>query len=75
MFAGASCAHTADAMPHSSSSPAAIRSTESSVYVADDWRATDKLTLNIGLRYELDTPPTEESNQWANLRPNVTGSA
>ena len=48
---------------------AAIRSTESSIYVADDWRATDKLTLNIGLRYELDTPPTEESNQWANFDP------
>ena len=33
-----------------------IRGTEYSVYVADDWRATDKLTLNLGLRYELDTP-------------------
>ena len=48
---------------------AAIRSTEYSVYVSDDWRATSKLTLNLGLRYELDTPPTETSNSWANFDP------
>ena len=35
-----------------------IRSTEYGAYVADDWRATQKLTLNLGLRYELDTPFT-----------------
>ena len=46
-----------------------IRGTEYSVYVADDWRATEKLTLNIGLRYELDTPFSEESNQWASFDP------
>ena len=34
----------------------AIRGTEYSVYFSDDWRATSKLTLNLGLRYELDTP-------------------
>jgi len=48
---------------------AAIRSTEYGVYVADDWRATQQLTLNIGLRYELDTPPSEQSNLWANFDP------
>ena len=48
---------------------AAIRTTEYGVYVADDWRATETLTLNLGLRYELDTPPTEASNQWANFDP------
>ena len=37
--------------------------------VADDWRATQKLTLNLGLRYELDTPFSEESNQWASFDP------
>lgn len=49
----------------------AIRGTEYSVYVADDWRATPKLTLNIGMRYELDTPFSEEANQWANFDPNT----
>src|SRR2546427_9915305 len=47
----------------------AIRGTEYSAYVADDWRATPKLTLNIGLRYELDTPFREKSNQWASFDP------
>ena len=46
-----------------------IRSTEYGVYVADDWRATQKLTLNLGLRYELDTPFTENVNMWANFDP------
>ncbi len=46
-----------------------IRGTEYSAYVADDWRATQKLTLNIGLRYELDTPYNEVANRWANFDP------
>jgi len=29
------------------------------VYLQDDWRVTKKLTLNLGLRYDLDTPRTE----------------
>jgi hypothetical protein len=28
-------------------------------YVQDDWRITRSLTLNLGMRYELDTPRTE----------------
>src|SRR5262245_55885465 len=46
-----------------------IRGTEYSAYVADDWRATRRLTLNIGLRYELDTPYSEVANRWANFDP------
>ena len=46
---------------------AAIRATEYGLYVSDDWRATSKLTLNLGLRYELDTPATETSDSWANF--------
>jgi hypothetical protein len=48
---------------------AAIRTTEYGAYFSDDWRATSKLTLNLGLRYELDTPATETSNNWANFDP------
>ena len=31
-------------------------------YLQDGWRATPKLTLNLGLRYEIQTAPTERSN-------------
>jgi len=29
------------------------------LYIQDDWRVTAKLTLNIGMRYELEDPRTE----------------
>ena len=48
-----------------------MRSTEYGLYIADDWRATQRLTLNLGLRYELDTPFTEVDNLWANFDPNT----
>jgi hypothetical protein len=36
-------------------------------YVQDDWKVTSKLTLNLGARYELETPRTERYNQMANF--------
>jgi hypothetical protein len=39
------------------------------LYGQDDWRLSSKLTLNIGLRYELATPPFETNNQLANYDP------
>jgi hypothetical protein len=32
-------------------------------YVNDNWRATQRLTLTLGLRYEYDAPPTERFNR------------
>ncbi|MBI1355443.1 MAG: hypothetical protein GC160_13945 [Acidobacteria bacterium] len=32
-------------------------------YVQDDWKATSKLTLNLGVRYEFDTPLWDRNNR------------
>ena len=39
------------------------------LYLQDDIRATSKLTINAGLRYELVTPQWESSNLLANFSP------
>jgi hypothetical protein len=38
-------------------------------YIQDDWRATNKLTLNLGLRYEYATPYWERDNTLSNYDP------
>jgi hypothetical protein len=38
-------------------------------YLQDDWRASSKLTLNLGLRYEYSTPYWEKGNVLSNYDP------
>ncbi len=41
------------------------------VYVEDDWRATKRLTLNLGLRWDGMPHTAEINNQMANFYPNL----
>jgi hypothetical protein len=52
----------------SSLTPRDIRQNIIAGYVQDDWRARSNLTLNLGLRYEMSTVPTEIHGKIANLR-------
>jgi outer membrane receptor protein involved in Fe transport len=40
-------------------------------YAQDDWRITKRITVNLGLRYELQGVPTEANNLFGNWEPSV----
>jgi outer membrane receptor protein involved in Fe transport len=40
-------------------------------YLQDDWKPTSKLTLNLGIRYEIQTPYTSRHNQGSIFDPNA----
>jgi len=48
-------------------SPRRVRQSLFGGYLQDDWRLRPNLTLNLGLRYEMVTVPTEVSNKLVNL--------
>jgi len=52
----------------SSLTPRNLRQSIVGGYIQDDWRWKSNLTLNLGLRYEMTTVPTETNGKIANLR-------
>jgi hypothetical protein len=49
-------------------SPRNLRQNIFAAYLQDDWHLRPNLTVNLGLRYEMSTVPTETSGKLANLR-------
>lgn len=43
----------------------------SGYYFTDNWKVTPKLTLDLGLRYELNLPPIERVNKMASFDPST----
>jgi hypothetical protein len=54
--------------------PMDVSNWEQGFFVQDDWKAMPRLTVNLGLRYELITPFIESHDLLANFDPNFVDS-
>ena len=43
--------------------PVADKTSDQGIFIQDDWKVSQRLTLNLGLRYEWSTPFTERFNR------------
>lgn len=48
-----------------------MRSTSYGMFVNDDYKITRSLTLNLGLRYEIDKPPVDRYDRMSNFIPGL----
>ncbi|HKU74328.1 MAG TPA: TonB-dependent receptor, partial [Pyrinomonadaceae bacterium] len=51
-----------------------VSNTESGIFLQDDFKIHPRLTLNLGLRYELITPFVDKNDLMVNFDPNGTGN-
>ena len=51
--------------------PRGLRNHDLAVYAQDEFKVSSRFTLNLGLRYQINTPYTEISNRLAGFRPGV----
>jgi hypothetical protein len=56
------------------SGPVSGKQTYRALYFGDTWRATKKLTLNLGVRYELQGPWSERFDKMTYFNPSVANS-
>jgi outer membrane receptor protein involved in Fe transport len=49
--------------------PYYLRDDEYAAFVQDDWKVNSRLTLNLGVRYDIFTAPTEERDRYVNFDP------
>jgi len=47
----------------------AVRARTTALYAQDDWKVSDKLTLNLGLRWDIPTSYTSPNNMMSGLDP------
>jgi carboxypeptidase family protein/TonB-dependent receptor-like protein len=57
------------------SGPVSGKQTYRAIYLGDNWHVTSKLTLNLGLRYELQGPWSERFDRMTYFDPRVNNSS
>jgi hypothetical protein len=64
---------TSTSNPADPGSPVNIHYSAIGPFFEDDWKASDRLTLNVGVRYDWSSVPFEAKNHWSWIDPSIPG--